>query len=384
MSLIDVERARKLMARRGFDAIIACSPENFYYVSGFQDPYIYVIRSNMAFAVLPRDGEPVLIVNHAERELARKSSWIKEHVYYESEMYTERKEKIHLASSPINALKEVLYEKKLRGRVIGIDKSRLLVSQFEELSRVLKVFTLVDCTDFFYELRSVKTKEEAKLIREATRITEKGVKTFLENVREGITELDLKREVELAVIREGGEIHAHHPCHITLGAGKNSAIATAPPSEYRLKQGDIVRIDLGATYKGYTSDIARVAAIGDPSEKIKKLYNVLREAQQNVINSIKPGVRASELFWIGVNTVKKHGYTKYMRGLIGHGLGLEVHEPPYISPNDNTILQPGMIIAIEIPYYIEEVAGLNIEDVCLVTESGYEILSTLDKELHIC
>ncbi len=383
--LLNIDRARKIMDENDLDALIASSAENYHYASDFPSPYIHVVRTNLSFVVVPRDPkkEAVLIVNAAEKQQAELYTWISNFRFFASEMYVDHETGLNISSSPIKALAEAISDNNLSSAKLGMELESLGISNIREIEQLFPKATIVNASGIWRDIRAVKTPSEIERIREATRVTDIGVQQFLNGIKEGISEQELKKLVQVAITEQGADIYPHHPAHITLGAGPNSGTATVGPSNYCVQRGDIVRIDLGGVYKGYTSDIARVACVGEPHPEYLKLYETLLEAQQETISAMKPGIPISDLFRIGVERVRKSGYPQYARGLIGHGIGLEVHDEPLISSDNSTIIEPNMVLALEIPYYIEGKAGFNIEDVCLITENGREILSTTPRELHI-
>lgn len=383
--LLNIDRARKIMEENEIDALIASSAENFHYASDFPCPYIHVIRTNLSFVVVPRDSkkEAVIVINAAEKQQAEHYTWIKNFKYFASEMYVDHKSGIEVSHSPLEALAGAISDSGLSSAKLGVELETLAVSNIEGIKDLFPKATIVDASGIWRNIRAVKTPLEIERLREAARVTDIGVQRFLNCIAEGVTELELKRQVQMAITEQGADIYPHHPAHITLGAGRNSGAATVGPTNYCIQKGDIVRIDLGGVYDGYVSDIARVGCVGEPAAEYLKLYNTLLEAQQETISAMKPGILISDLFKIGVEIVRRSGYPKYARGLIGHGVGLEVHDEPLISNDNHTIVEPNMVLALEIPYYIEGKAGFNIEDVCLITENGRDILSTTPRELHI-
>jgi Xaa-Pro aminopeptidase len=379
--LLDYDRAMRLMSEAGLDGLIAASPENFHYVSDFPDPYTHVLRDNFAFTVLPSDGEAILVVNHVENTLAERYSWIERHIYYASEMHLEHEGQVEIHPSPEAALNAALEEANLKEEKVGIDRSRLLASQAARIDEGVDTANLVDCTALFDTLRSIKTDEELERLRTAAEVTEAGIRAFFSHAKAGVTEIELGNVVQEAIVSAGGEFYKHHPGVLSLGAGANSAIGTAQPTDYELQDGDIARIDIGGICESYTSDIARVIAIGTPPSELRDAYETVVEAQQQVRERIEPGVTAAELFNVGQSAVRENGYPNYERGHVGHGVGLFHQEPPMLSPDNDRELEAGMVLAVEIPMHFEGRAGFNVEDVCLVTESGCERLTSLGYDL---
>ena len=137
-------------------------------------------------------------------------------------------------------------------------------------------------------------------------------------------------------------------------------------------------------YQGYCSDIARVGYLHEAEEEGLKLYEVLSQAQEKAIEAMKPGAKISEVFDAGVNHVKESGYPEYKRGNIGHGVGIDFEEEPFLSPTSTETIQPGMTLAVEIPFYDKQIGGFNIEDNVYITETGPEIMTdSLSKDVRI-
>jgi len=174
-------------------------------------------------------------------------------------------------------------------------------------------------------------------------------------------------------------------CNTKFCAGRvNGATISHQPSDYRIQPGDPAIFDVGAIYEGYTSDLARVGYLGRIEKEGAKLYGVLRGAQEKAIQAMKPGAAISEVFTVAQNHVRESGYPNYTRTNIGHGVGVDFEEEPFIAPESNWKIEKGMTLAVEIPFYSTELGGFNIEDVVYVGEKGVEVLSSsLPKEVKI-
>lgn len=379
--LFDPERADQLLFENDLDALVAGTPENYHYVSNFPEPFKHVGREYLSFAVYPLDGKPFVVTNETELHQVERYSWIDDHRFYSSGIYVERDYTVDSAPSAEVALREALEERGIAGGTLGTDRGYLLCRQWDAVSEMLPNATLRDAADLFFELRSVKTAEEVERVRRATEHTEAGISAFLKNVRAGVSEMELKRQVEIAVAEAGGEFYKHHPGQLALGAGGNGANGTAQPSEYVLQDGDVARIDLGAIQEGYTSDVARVTTVGEPSNRVREYYDAVVSAQQSMIDHVEPGVTTGELFELGLSTVHDHGFPEYDRGHLGHGVGLHHHEPPLITEGNDRELEPNMVLAVEVPFHVDGFAGFNVEDIVLVTEDGHEVIADIGYEL---
>ena len=197
-------------------------------------------------------------------------------------------------------------------------------------------------------------------------------------IRAGATERRIHDVLLRTLLDGGGDWN-----QTTVAAGAAGANPFHQPTDYVLKRGDLIRYDIGGTYGGYCSDLARVAVVGDPAPEAKRLYDTLRAGEEAAVKAVKPGATLGQIFAIGMGYVWEHGYPHYRRGNIGHTIGIELEEEPFISKDNPLAFEPGMVFAIELPWYQVGRFGFNVEDIVLVTENGHELLSpTLSRDLY--
>ena len=170
---------------------------------------------------------------------------------------------------------------------------------------------------------------------------------------------------------------------MVVTSGHRSALSDAYASERILRPGDLVRFDIGCVYQGYWSDIARTAVVGSPSARQASYYAALRAGLAAEVDRVRPGMTAGELFDIAVNTVRAGGLTHYQRHHVGHAIGLSVYERPVITPDATTILQPGMVFCLETPYYELGWGGMMLEDTGVLTDTGFELFTSIDRDLVV-
>jgi Xaa-Pro aminopeptidase len=168
-----------------------------------------------------------------------------------------------------------------------------------------------------------------------------------------------------------------------IGFGDRSAMSNVQPSEQTLKMGDAIRFDVGCRYKYYRSDISRIAVMGEPSAKLQSYHNALYMGVQRAYEILKPGLRVADLFEAVVETVRKEGIPHYARSHVGHGIGIEGYDPPNIAGNSADVFEENMVICVETPYYELGFAGLQVEDMILVTRDGAESLMARDGRLRV-
>jgi Xaa-Pro aminopeptidase len=264
-------------------------------------------------------------------------------------------------------------------RRIGFAKCHVSFALHSKLKELLDVRTeLVPVDDFVEKRRMIKDADELAAIRESVDINSRAFERSLKNVRPGISESDLAAEIEYQMRKLGAE----KPSFETIVAfGPRSALPHARPTSGRLDANEIVLIDMGTFRDGYASDMTRTFHLGPTSAKIKRMYRAVLDAQLAAINAVRPGVKAGTVDRRARAALKQHGFDRYFTHSTGHGLGLEIHEPPRIGKGDQTVLVPGMTITIEPGAYIEGFAGIRIEDTVAVTASGCEVLTPTSKEL---
>jgi Xaa-Pro aminopeptidase len=257
----------------------------------------------------------------------------------------------------------------LNPKRIGIDFSNVSVRDFNNIRDKINC-EFVDLSDFFNEVRAIKTETEISLVKKACKITD----AILENFVKNFGSFDTEESAVAFLVYETYKSGCTLSFEPIVASGKNAAIPHHK-SGGKMNKGFCV-VDFGVKYKGYCSDVARTFYFGDVSNKEKKIYYDLLHAQEKAISLLKSGISISELG----NSIDKTLKQTLIHAL-GHGLGVEVHESPYILNSSKGILKENMIITIEPGEYIEGKYGIRIEDDILVTKDGCEVLSKFSKEL---
>ncbi len=376
-----MKRAKKIMKERKLDALLASSPENFFYAGDLYIPFIDRFRGFSSgfgqFVLIPLDGDPVLCVTALDADLAKVVSPIKDQRFTKTWAYFKREneDEIDVYDNTVVALEDVLKEKGLTKATIGIEEKTLPIVDFRKIVDKLPDVKFHDASKTFLDIRAVKIKEEVDRIKRACEISEKGFEAAFAVAKEGATEADFLGAFQLEITKQGGFMHKGL-IHQNLTIGKESAtVRRGWPLDHKLKKGDVMRFDGGAIYYGYRCDFARCRVLGEPSEKIVKVYSALAEAERRIVDMIEPGVKFSDLFKTGIETVREMGYPEFERSHLGHGLGLITEEEPLVNPNNHIELEENMVLSIEVPYYWTGVAGFNVEDVVHVTSDGHEIFT---------
>jgi Xaa-Pro aminopeptidase len=279
-------------------------------------------------------------------------------------------------------LKAVLPLIEKRGaRSLGLEAAHLTVDAYSMLEAALRPkVALRPLTGVVEWLRLVKSAAEVERIRAAVRLTSQAFDRSMRKVKPGIQERELAAELDFQMLRGGAE----RPAFETIVAfGARAALPHARPTQNPLESNELLLIDMGAQLQGYTSDMTRMAHLGRPSPASRRLHRAVLEAQLAAIDAVRPGVTAHTVDRAARSTLRRHGLDRQFLHSTGHGLGLEIHEPPRLGKKESTALEAGMVITIEPGVYQEGVAGVRIEDTVLVTRAGCEVLTPTPKELLV-
>lgn len=265
-----------------------------------------------------------------------------------------------------------------RFKKIGFESNWMRHSEYTSLDKELPLgVRMVPLGNVIEERRMVKSSAELERIRCSVDLNSQAYSRVLKEIRPGMRELDVAAAIEFEMKALGAEKAAFDTI---VAAGEHSAMPHAHPTSYKLRGNEILLIDMGASLDGYSSDMTRVVHMGEPPRKVKAIYRAVLEAQQAGIDAVHPGTTAAKVDAAARNVLKKHKLDKMFIHSTGHGLGLEIHEPPRLGKKDKTRLIAGMAITIEPGAYIEGFVGIRIEDTVLVTERGCQILTPTSKE----
>lgn len=265
--------------------------------------------------------------------------------------------------------------------VIGIEPRILRVLELRLLEEAAPDAAFVSGEAVIAALRMQKDDDELALMQHATEIAEKALLATIPFVKEGVTE----RVITSTLIRQMLELGSDGelPFQPIIAFGPNSANPHAVPSDYELERGDLVLFDWGANYLGYFSDLTRMFALGEPEPEMRRLVEIVERANAAAMDRVAPGIRAGDIDAAARGVIEDEGYGEYFFHRTGHGLGLEVHEEPYMRADNDRLLEPGMTFTIEPGIYLVGRGGARIEDDMVVTRSGGRSLSTISRELGI-
>ncbi len=226
--------------------------------------------------------------------------------------------------------------------------------------------------------RACKDESEIACIRKAAEITDRAFDYLLTITRPGITEVEIMGLLYTFFLKNGSQSYSFSPI---IASGPNSSLPHAIPQQRVLKTGDLVTFDIGCKIGGYCSDFTRTIALGDIDPELKKIYNIVLEANLRALALVKPGESCKAVDAAARDHIAACGYGDCFGHGTGHGVGLEIHEAPRLSTKTVETLAPGMVVTVEPGIYLPGRGGVRIEDLVLVTENGCDILSKSRKEL---
>lgn len=264
-----------------------------------------------------------------------------------------------------------------------VESGRMTVSVYNSLKGVLKKTTIATDTtldSIINRLRSVKSEEEVQSIIKAQRIAESAFEHILDFIKVGVTEKDIELELNYFMLKNGGEGLSFDTIAIS---GTNTSMPHGVPSLNKVKSGDFVTMDFGTVINGYHSDMTRTVAVGSVTDEMKKVYDTVLLAQTACLNMLKEGVSCCDGDNAARKVIEDAGYGQYFTHSTGHGVGVEIHEYPSLSPSSQSVLEKGNIVTVEPGIYIPAKFGVRIEDMAYITADGCRNLTKAPKELII-
>jgi Xaa-Pro aminopeptidase len=282
---------------------------------------------------------------------------------------------ITIYSDALDAVVAAIKDRNLEKATIGVEMPVLGVTSYNRLQHDLPDARFVDVTSLFEVLREIKSEEEIRRLRVAAQAAENARNETLSRITEETTDFQIEAWIGEGHFRHGAR---HEFIHTNLGP-QGALIIT--PNGQRVQRSEIVRIDSGRSYRHYQSDISRVAVLGDPSDEILKAHQAARKAEEAVLEKTRARTPICDLYHAGNNVFMEAGYSNFL-GSVGHGLGRSVHEMPFLTPENDNLLQVGMVMAVELVLMIRGLGCVAVEDMVVVERDGYEALTTTSGDLY--
>lgn len=263
---------------------------------------------------------------------------------------------------------------------IGFEATHTSVSAFRKVSTALSGIDLVELGQVFDDIRTRKGPSEIELLSAVATLASQSLTAILPLIRPGVRESDIALELEFEMRRRGAEGRAFD---FIVASGVRGAMPHGRASDKPIRSGELVTIDFGAVKDAYHSDETVTIACGEPGVREREIHAIVKEAHDLAIQQVRPGLSCKELDAVARDYIRERGYGDYFGHGLGHGVGLEIHEKPTLSPRSEAVLEEGMVITIEPGIYIPDFGGVRIEDTLVVTTEGYRILTSADKQLLI-
>jgi Xaa-Pro dipeptidase len=361
-----LSKMRAAMAERGLDCLVAMSPENVTYCSGAAIPSQRTVRSRLAACVIPLEGETEVVAVRLEAPLVSEQSRLDRVTAYRE-----------FAEDPVEVVARAVRERGPQSGGIGVETTYLPARHYEKLRGLLSGARLVAVDELLEELRMIKTADELAAIKGIGAAAERIAGEACAEVAAGDTE----RTLGELITRKYGDAGGDQLTMLVVGAGERSAHPNAPPTDRELRAGDVVRIDVIGTSGGYYSDVARTAVVGEPTDEQRCIYEVLMDVHSRALEALRPGIASAEVYGIYADAMDRARLPAYH--FLGHGLGITLHEEPFINAVGSTRLEEGMVLCIEPLTMLEGRFGMQIEDEVLITAEGCEQLTRAGEILRI-
>jgi Xaa-Pro aminopeptidase len=339
------------LSRRGLDYLVVSNISNVRYLSGFSGSTAWLFASR---------NKATLITDFRYREQA------------EAEVYKGIEIKIDTREA-LNVVCEMVSE--IKGKV-GFEAGSLTYAAFETLRSSTKGLTPAE--GLVEDLRKIKDENEIASISKAAAIADAVFAEILGEIRVGLSEVDVAARLDFLLRKKSSEVPAFKTI---VASGPHASLPHATPTSRIIRKGDLVKMDYGAIWDGYCSDMTRTVVMGKASDKVKEVYGVVLEAQQRAIDGVSVGVACRDVDKIARDHIESKGYGENFGHGLGHGVGLEVHEGPRLSKKSEEILKAGNVVTVEPGIYIPGWGGVRIEDMVVARAGGCDVLTSADKRL---
>ncbi|WP_339043313.1 aminopeptidase P family protein [Spiroplasma endosymbiont of Apeira syringaria] len=341
-----------ILTKNKIDAMLFYSPENRFWYSDFISTLGYLLISKND-ANLLLDGRYIT----EGKENAKNVKCIQ-------------------FSNIFSSLKDLLKSQKIKK--IGFEAEYITIAQLESWKQEIKDIEFVPI--YVSSLRMIKDEIEIARIAKACAICDLAFNEVLSFIRPGVSEKDVEDIILRSFVKNGATKASFDTI---VASGERGAMPHGKASNKKIGNNELITCDFGCVYEGFCSDMTRTFAIGKVNPKLIEIHEIVKSAQMAGIKAVKPGIDIGEIDKICREYIKEKGYEQYFTHGTGHGLGIEIHESPWVIKNESTILVPGMVITVEPGIYIPNLGVVRIEDDILVTKDGYQILTKSSREIDI-
>jgi len=278
----------------------------------------------------------------------------------------------------LDAIKAANRKYHLDGKIIGINNSIRGIDLLD-IKEILNA-KFVNGHSILENLRVIKDEDEINKLKKAAKIADEVMGETIDYIHPGITEKDIKKKIETLFIQKGADGLSFEPL---VASGSNTSKPHYNKDSRTIEKKDIIILDIGCKYKGYCSDISRTVFVGEITEEQKKVYDIIFRSNKAGIKAAKQGVKAEDVDIASRNIIKEEGYGQYFLNRTGHGIGICVHEAPYIRTGNKRILEKGMAFSVEPGIYMQNKFGMRIEDIVVIGEEGPEVLNQFRRDIIV-
>ena len=344
--------------RNDISAFLITNPKNIYYISGFT-------------------GEGILISSPDKNFLITDSRYTEQANEQVSNCQIIIQDMLK-TDAQTEMLCNVIGELKING--LGFEAESLSVDKYLKYQSRLPHLKLYPLHAVIEKLRIIKDDYEIELLKKSAHIATSSFLNTISLIKHGISELTIAAQLNYNMQKNGAKKEAFD---IIVTSGERGLLIHGEPSVKRITKEELIIIDFGCIFKMYNSDCTRSLLLGEPNSEQKKIFEIIKNVQIATLQQVRAGKSCYELDDFARKYISKSGYGDYFLHSLGHGIGLDVHELPRLSQNDQNILQPGMVVTIEPGIYVPGIGGVRIEDTVIVTENGCEVITLLPKELSV-
>jgi Xaa-Pro aminopeptidase len=354
-------RSQKLMLEREIDILFLAPGPNMYYLSGFlEEP-----GERLLSLIVPQSGEPLFIVPQLYEQHVKAFTWVEKLVSWRD------------SEDPKTVLSATMRQVVTKRPTIAVD-NRMWSQFLLMLLAALPDARYLDAASVMNLLRIKKTSEEIALMARSAEIADAAFTETVKECREGMTEHQVAAKIVNEMRRMGADSVSFEP---VTGSGPNGALPHYRSGDRKLQRGDLVVLDYGCVYRGYFSDITRTIAVGSCDDERRKVYSIVRSAQEKAYQAAVEGIEAQSVDKVAREIIEAAGYGQFFVHRTGHGIGLEVHEEPYIVAGNSMKLDDGMAFSIEPGIYLPGKFGVRIEDIVVIQAGKAERLNKCTREL---
>jgi Xaa-Pro aminopeptidase len=381
------ERLDGVLEAFGVDALVATSPADVAYLTGFWslsravfDAEVFAVYAKAGTAlVIPTIDAPAFAAGDAAADHVACHGRFHVNLAERADEHARRAARLATAptDSAADGLARVLDALGLGKARVGLDDTGLLRPAADAIAARFAARRVTPAVGAVARARAVKSPYEIDCLAQALRIAEESIHAVLGELKPGTTEREAVALYEHAVTAQRATPYA-----TTITFGENAALPAAYPSERALRTGELVRFDLGCIFKGYRGDVARMAVVGEPGEREQRAYDAVEAGVQAALDAIRPGVEGGAVFEAAVTAVRAAGLPEFRRHQVGHGIGLAPAEAPWLRPGGDT-LEAGMVLRVETPYYELGGFGVSVKETVLVTRGGATVVNRSHRGLVI-